>query len=812
MNDIDWMSTEVVDPCGFFFPSSVEPSSPGQICLSRASSFSELNGGFSSGAAIPTDDIWKKFDFDMESSKDGGTSGSDAGGDGIFEPTCNASPSTFELYWTPKEQFKEIRHHDCMWAGLCGSKDHKNADSCILAYEGTKPSPLAGSLLSTDVKPSGIVSSSGCHQHNNNSNTTTVVPHNNNTTSTQHTNESLHNSENNTIYRTTLTNGTQITTAFKNRTNLSTSVSRNEKPSNGNVSASFVSNAVKVFINNSDKKVSSGGSCASTTSTRCDSQINIVSSSSSSSSSSCLSSSLGGGGGGGGSSSCDTNLSMFRHLSSSNDSLSNDIDVHLMPISEVTGQITRTLSTIQSNPPVVDLDCANREHNYGLMPLPTPVPPAPASSGLATSGAKPAVASSSGLFQSCEFSLKKQEFKEELMELTSDEEDYDDDDEEEEEEEEEEEDGGLLRHRRANRRAGVGSSSAGGGGSTTVYMSPTSSTCSGKFDYGVQQTISKYIKTEDLGVQTPSDSDEEVDVVSVHDIDLYEKCKRTLITPPQSVLTSRSTTPNHTSHPSSVSKHLPSSSTSASTSYHHHHTVGGGSSSSSKHHHQVKRSIKSTLPTNPYDNLDSYEELQRNVAKVIKKSTNSKKQSRGRKPAKKKSNKSSGGANNSSSGTTYLNKSQCKNGSFSKSLNGNKVSGHKQRRDYDEYKQQYLSEFTTAAQNGKLHEVKKKSYRIDLLPEKRKFHNNMERKRRVDLRNLFEELRELLPSLQNKKRAPKVQILNEAESLCNDLSYRSTVLSRQWDELKREQLRLKSAIAPLRCMFFEKNVSNYLNN
>ncbi|KAL1450981.1 hypothetical protein WDU94_003283 [Cyamophila willieti] len=268
--------------------------------------------------------------------------------------------------------------------------------------------------------------------------------------------------------------------------------------------------------------------------------------------------------------------------------------------------------------------------------------------------------------------------------------------------------------------------------------------------------------------------DEEVDVVSLYDIDLYENCKRppTLITPPQSVLTSRSTTPNYHSQPSSVTK------------------LHGQSSSRSA----AKRLIKSTLPTNPYDNLDTYEELQRNVAKVIKKSTNSKKGKR--KSAKKKSKKSS----SSNSASTYLNKSQSK----SYRATSTTLMSSNNKRNYDEYKKQYMSEMKTDVK-------KKKQYRIDLLPEKRKFHNNMERKRRVDLRNLFEELRELIPNLQNKKRAPKVQILNEAETLCNELSYKSKMQSKQAEELRREQARLRNAVGPLRQLFYEKNVS-YLNH
>ncbi|KAI5717220.1 hypothetical protein M8J77_002214 [Diaphorina citri] len=599
--------------------------------------------------AIPTDDIWNKYDdiWNIETSELD---------DGIFEPSSNISSSSFDLYWAPK-QFKEIRNHDCMWAGLCGSKDHKNADSCILAYEDAKPAPLH--IKSSD-STSTSSSASCCSKSKS-------IP----SSQSESTSE-------NTISRTTLTNGTQITTVFKNRTNVSSVVSiKSEKCAGSGVVSS---NIVKVSI--VDKKSSLGFATS------------------------------------------DNSLSSLKHLCSSSDSLSNDNDIHLMPLSEVTGQITRTLSTIESNPPIVDFDCANRDHNYGMV-LP---PPATVKSSL----------------MEC-IKHEPVDVKQERL-LDSEDEEYD---------------------------SCGGSSSRNSG---TVYMSPSSSTCSSgsKFDYGVQQVMSKYIKTEDLGVQTPSDSDEEVDVVSLYDIDLYENCKKpTLITPPQSVLTSRSTTPNYHSQPSSVSKLL--------------------SHSQASSRSAAKRLIKSTLPTNPYDNLDTYEELQRNVAKVIKKSASSSKK-RGRKPAKKKSKKNS-------SSSSYLNKNQSKS-NFSRATTTFANSNNK--RNYEDYKKQYLAEMKTDVK-------KKKPYRIDLLPEKRKFHNNMERKRRVDLRNLFEELRELIPNLQNKKRAPKVQILNEAEALCNELSYKSKMQSKQAEELRREQARLRNAVAPLRHLFYEKNVS-YLNH
>lgn len=54
--------------------------------------------------------------------------------------------------------------------------------------------------------------------------------------------------------------------------------------------------------------------------------------------------------------------------------------------------------------------------------------------------------------------------------------------------------------------------------------------------------------------------------------------------------------------------------------------------------------------------------------------------------------------------------------------------------------------------------------------EKRNLHNDLERQRRVGLKNLFEELKFEIPSLRDKDRAPKVTILREAAALCTEMS------------------------------------------
>lgn len=82
--------------------------------------------------------------------------------------------------------------------------------------------------------------------------------------------------------------------------------------------------------------------------------------------------------------------------------------------------------------------------------------------------------------------------------------------------------------------------------------------------------------------------------------------------------------------------------------------------------------------------------------------------------------------------------------------------------------------------------------------EKRDLHNNMERMRRIDLRNSFEELKALVPSVANKERAAKVVILREAANYCDDLGADSQSKYMQLMALRKEQERLRAMVSSLR--------------
>lgn len=78
--------------------------------------------------------------------------------------------------------------------------------------------------------------------------------------------------------------------------------------------------------------------------------------------------------------------------------------------------------------------------------------------------------------------------------------------------------------------------------------------------------------------------------------------------------------------------------------------------------------------------------------------------------------------------------------------------------------------------------------------EKRNLHNDMERQRRIGLKNLFEELKRQIPNLRDKERAPKVNILREAATLCTRLNREQE----QLNALHKQQQRLFARVRQLR--------------
>lgn len=85
---------------------------------------------------------------------------------------------------------------------------------------------------------------------------------------------------------------------------------------------------------------------------------------------------------------------------------------------------------------------------------------------------------------------------------------------------------------------------------------------------------------------------------------------------------------------------------------------------------------------------------------------------------------------------------------------------------------------------------------VDL--EKRSMHNNMERLRRVDLRNLFDNLRMLVPEIQHKDKAPKVTILRQSGVYCDKIMDLEQNLTTKVKHLKKHQERLMLRLNALR--------------
>lgn len=78
--------------------------------------------------------------------------------------------------------------------------------------------------------------------------------------------------------------------------------------------------------------------------------------------------------------------------------------------------------------------------------------------------------------------------------------------------------------------------------------------------------------------------------------------------------------------------------------------------------------------------------------------------------------------------------------------------------------------------------------------ERRSIHNDMERLRRIGLKNLFDELKKQIPATRDKDRAPKVVILREAAALCRKL--RDEDVEREY--LKKQQAKLVTKLKKLR--------------
>ncbi|XP_033206816.1 bHLH transcription factor Myc [Bombus vancouverensis nearcticus] len=86
----------------------------------------------------------------------------------------------------------------------------------------------------------------------------------------------------------------------------------------------------------------------------------------------------------------------------------------------------------------------------------------------------------------------------------------------------------------------------------------------------------------------------------------------------------------------------------------------------------------------------------------------------------------------------------------------------------------------------------------ELDTEKRREHNNMERQRRIELRNAFEELRILVPAVEKKEKAPKVAILRQASAYLASLTSKEMGNAAKVADLRRQQEKLRASLSYLR--------------
>ena len=80
---------------------------------------------------------------------------------------------------------------------------------------------------------------------------------------------------------------------------------------------------------------------------------------------------------------------------------------------------------------------------------------------------------------------------------------------------------------------------------------------------------------------------------------------------------------------------------------------------------------------------------------------------------------------------------------------------------------------------------------------KRSVHNHLERQRRVDLRNLFEKMRKLIPELAQHEKSPKVQILKKGTAYCLGLSVEENNLVLEKLKLEKQNRLLRERIAEM---------------
>jgi len=86
--------------------------------------------------------------------------------------------------------------------------------------------------------------------------------------------------------------------------------------------------------------------------------------------------------------------------------------------------------------------------------------------------------------------------------------------------------------------------------------------------------------------------------------------------------------------------------------------------------------------------------------------------------------------------------------------------------------------------------------------DKRNLHNDMERQRRIELKEFFEILRKCVPETADNERASKVSILQKAEKYIKSLKQESELMMPEIERLQKRQVMLKNKLRNARGMFY----------
>ncbi|XP_050464982.1 uncharacterized protein LOC126858575 isoform X2 [Cataglyphis hispanica] len=89
------------------------------------------------------------------------------------------------------------------------------------------------------------------------------------------------------------------------------------------------------------------------------------------------------------------------------------------------------------------------------------------------------------------------------------------------------------------------------------------------------------------------------------------------------------------------------------------------------------------------------------------------------------------------------------------------------------------------------------TFEVDDEEDKRNLHNNMERQRRISMKNFFDVLKQHVPAIANKERVAKVTILRQAKVYINTLEAEDIVILPERKKLERQQQILKKKLEEL---------------